>query len=140
MTDVSQTTHSDGSEQTESTVEIRINDLDTLLASATHVKHATDLVITPVDLHRRHLKNRLTAAGHPLDAFDFVDGAETYTLETVDHGQVLSYTGSDPLATARNGVTRVGTHSRFGFGEVRVRPASADRVPDREEAVTGGRA
>lgn len=69
-----------------------------------------------------------------------VDGAETYTLATVDHGQTLTYTGSDPLATARHGVTRVGTHSRFGFGELRVRPASADRVPERTDAATGGEA
>ncbi|UWG47813.1 Uncharacterized protein HSRCO_1532 [Halanaeroarchaeum sp. HSR-CO] len=67
-----------------------------------------------------------------------VDGAETYTLETVDHGQVLTYTGRDPVATARNGVLRVGTHSRFGFGELRVRPASVDRVPERTDAATGG--
>lgn len=67
-----------------------------------------------------------------------VDGAETYTLDTVDHGQVVSYTGHDPVATARNGVTRVGTHSRFGFGELSVRPAGADRVPERTATPTGG--
>jgi hypothetical protein len=61
-----------------------------------------------------------------------VDGDDVYALQTVDHGQVVGYAGSDPVATARNGVTRVGTHSRFGFGELRVRPAGDDRVSDLE--------
>lgn len=74
---MSQTT--DGTKETEPTVEFRINDLDDLLESATHVQHATDLVITPVDLHRRHLKGRLAAAGQPLDAFDFVGGGDVAT-------------------------------------------------------------
>ncbi|WP_248516316.1 hypothetical protein [Salinarchaeum laminariae] len=60
-----------------------------------------------------------------------VEGADVYELATVDHGQVVGYAGSDPVATARNGVTRVGTHSRFGFGELRVRPAGQDRVAER---------
>jgi len=32
------------------------------------------------------------------------------------------------VSTARNGVCRVGTHSKFGFGEFRLRPAGDDRV------------
>lgn len=56
-----------------------------------------------------------------------------FELATVDHGHVVPYTGSDPVGTARNGVTRVGTHSRFGFGELRVRPADDDRVPRGDE-------
>jgi len=60
-----------------------------------------------------------------------VDGGDAYRVETVDHGQVVGYAGSEPVATARNGVVRVGTHSRFGFGEFRVRPAGDDRVPGR---------
>jgi len=62
-----------------------------------------------------------------------VTGGDMHTLECVDHGQVVGYAGSDPVTTARNGVMRVGTHSRYGFGELRVRPASDDRVPDRAE-------
>lgn len=54
-----------------------------------------------------------------------------FELATVDHGHVVPYTGTDPVGTAKNGVTRVGTHSRFGFGELRVRPAGEDRVPGR---------
>ena len=56
-----------------------------------------------------------------------------FELATVDHGHVVPYTGTDPVGTARNGITRVGTHSRFGFGELRVRPADADRVSGRGE-------
>jgi hypothetical protein len=57
-----------------------------------------------------------------------VDGGDAYRVETVDHGQVVGYAGSDPVTTAQNGVLRVGTHSKYGFGEFRVRPAGDDRV------------
>ena len=60
-------------------------------------------------------------------------GETTYELATVDHGQLVGYAGSDPVETVKNGVLRVGTHARFGFGELRVRPASHDRVPERGE-------
>ncbi|WP_302081079.1 hypothetical protein [Salinibaculum rarum] len=60
-----------------------------------------------------------------------VDGEEEYALGVVDHGQCVAYTGGDPVETAVNGVLRVGSHSRFGFGELRVRPAAADRVGER---------
>jgi hypothetical protein len=60
-----------------------------------------------------------------------VAGADEFAVETIDHGQVVTYAGDDPVATAQNGVTRVGTHAKFGFGEFRVRPASADRVAAR---------
>jgi hypothetical protein len=43
-------------------------------------------------------------------------------LETVDHGQVVKYLGDRPLETAKNGLTRVGSHSRYGFGELRLKP------------------
>lgn len=64
-----------------------------------------------------------------------VTGDGVFELATVDHGAVVPYTGTDPIGTARNGVTRVGTHSRFGFGELRVRPAGEDRVPGRGEGL-----
>ncbi|MFC7074343.1 hypothetical protein ACFQJ7_07135 [Halovenus rubra] len=57
-----------------------------------------------------------------------VDGGEAYRVETVDHGQVVGYAGSDPVATARNGVLRVGTHAKYGFGEFRVQPPGDRRV------------
>ncbi|GAA0539088.1 hypothetical protein ABNG02_14425 [Halorubrum ejinorense] len=60
-------------------------------------------------------------------------GETAYELATVDHGQLVGYAGDDPIQTAKNGVLRVGTHARFGFGELRVRPASHDRVPERGE-------
>lgn len=61
---------------------------------------------------------------------------ESFELETVDHGQVVPYAGSDPVGTARQGVLRVGSHSKFGFGEFRVRPAGDDRVPERDRCHT----
>ena len=66
-----------------------------------------------------------------------IDDGEVYELATVDHGQLVGYDGSDPIGTAKNGVSRVGTHSRFGFGEIRVRPADDDRVPDRAVRTRG---
>lgn len=57
-----------------------------------------------------------------------VDGGDAYRVQTVDHGQVVGYAGSDPVTTARNGVLRVGTHAKYGFGEFRVRPAGESRV------------
>jgi hypothetical protein len=47
---------------------------------------------------------------------------EVFDLGTVDHGQVIQYCGNRPMETAKNGLTRVGSHSRYGFGELRVRP------------------
>ena len=67
-----------------------------------------------------------------------VSGDESYSVETVDHGQVVEYVGDDAVRTAKNGVTRVGTHSRFGFGEFRLRPSGADRVPERAAAASDG--
>jgi hypothetical protein len=47
---------------------------------------------------------------------------EVYRLQTVDHGQVVKYVGDRPVETAKNGLVRVGSHSRYGFGEIRVKP------------------
>ncbi|GGL64392.1 hypothetical protein [Halocalculus aciditolerans] len=60
-----------------------------------------------------------------------VEDGDVYELETIDHGQVVGYGGPNPVETAKSGVLRVGTHSRYGFGEVRLRPVSEDRVPER---------
>jgi hypothetical protein len=49
---------------------------------------------------------------------------EVFRLETVDHGQVVEYLGDRPVETAKNGLQRVGSHSRYGFGELRVKPLS----------------
>ncbi len=69
-----------------------------------------------------------------------VGDGELYELACIDHGQVVGYAGSDAVSTAKNGVLRVGTHSRYGFGEFRVRPAGEDRVPGRSGAAAGGEA
>ena len=47
---------------------------------------------------------------------------EVFRLETVDHGQVVKYLGNRPVETAKNGLCRVGSHSRYGFGELRLKP------------------
>jgi hypothetical protein len=47
-----------------------------------------------------------------------------YRLQTVDHGQVVAYLGDRPVETAKSGIFRVGTHSKYGFGELRVKPVA----------------
>jgi hypothetical protein len=47
---------------------------------------------------------------------------EVYRLQTVDHGQVVKYLGDRPVETAKNGLLRIGSHSRYGFGELLVKP------------------
>lgn len=54
-----------------------------------------------------------------------VEQRETYDVTVIDHGQVVGYGGSEPVATAINGVQRVGTHSKYGFGELRVIPTDS---------------
>lgn len=56
-----------------------------------------------------------------------VDQREAFGLRTVDHGQVVEYRGDSPVETAKNGVRRVGSHSRIGFGEFRVVPVATER-------------
>lgn len=51
-----------------------------------------------------------------------VEQCEPYRLDTIDHGQVIGYDGNRPIETAINGITRVGTHSKYGFGEFRLKP------------------
>lgn len=51
-----------------------------------------------------------------------VEQREQYTLRTVDHGQVVQYAGDRPVETAKNGLTGVGPHSKYGFGELRIKP------------------
>jgi len=53
---------------------------------------------------------------------------EVYRLQTVDHGQVVKYEGDRPVETAKSGILRAGTHSKYGFGELRVKPV--DPRPD----------
>lgn len=47
---------------------------------------------------------------------------EVYMLQTIDHGQVVTYEGDRPIETAKRGIRRVGSHSKYGFGELRVKP------------------
>lgn len=55
-----------------------------------------------------------------------VEGGDVYSLETVDHGMVIGYEGDRPVETAKAGITRVGSHSRYGFGEIRVKAGTPD--------------
>lgn len=52
-----------------------------------------------------------------------VEQRERYDLQVADHGQVTKYYGNRPVETARNGVEGIGTHGKYGFGEIWVRPA-----------------
>ncbi|WP_049892223.1 hypothetical protein [Natronococcus amylolyticus] len=52
-----------------------------------------------------------------------------YRCETIDHGQTVGYAGDRPVETAKAGITRVGTHSKFGFGEIRVLPTPDSLAP-----------
>ena len=58
-----------------------------------------------------------------------VEQREVYRLTTVDHGQLVEYCGDRPVETAKQGIGRIGTHSKYGFGEFRVLPVErADTV------------
>lgn len=59
-----------------------------------------------------------------------VEQRESYRLETIDHGQIVGYDGETPIKTAKNGVVRIGSHSKYGFGELRVQPIAADNTPN----------
>jgi len=52
-----------------------------------------------------------------------VEQREQLALQTVDHGQVVRYTGDRPVETARTGLSRTGPHAKYGFGEFRLLPA-----------------
>lgn len=45
-----------------------------------------------------------------------VEGAEQFNVETIDHGQRVTYPGQNPVVTTKAGVTRVGTRSNMGSG------------------------
>jgi len=51
-----------------------------------------------------------------------VEQRKQYEIHTIDHGQVFGYGGDRPVETARNGIERIGTHSKYGFGEFEVIP------------------
>jgi len=55
-----------------------------------------------------------------------VEQREAYDAEVIDHNQVVGYDGSEPVKTAKNGLLGVGTHSKYGFGELRVKPLGVD--------------
>jgi hypothetical protein len=46
----------------------------------------------------------------------------------VDHGVVVGYDSDRPVKTAISGLTRVGNHSKYGFGGLRVKPVTPDET------------
>ena len=80
MTRVSLTTPYPGHRKWVATaLDFQVADFETLCKRAVMVQQPTDLVITPVELHKRHLKQRLSQADEPLTAFDFTDGKTVAT-------------------------------------------------------------
>ena len=67
-----------------------------------------------------------------------IEQCEGYRLRTVDHGQVVGYEGDRPIETAMSGLRRVGTHSKYGFGEFRVIPVppQSERQANSMEGIT----
>lgn len=64
-----------------------------------------------------------------------VEGNDIYRCETIDHGQVVGYAGERAIETAANAITRIGLHSKYGFGELRLKPVT--KAPEMErEAIT----
>lgn len=84
-------------------------------------------VTTPTDSPYPSISD-LESHGLRLREERLVADGEQYSLETVDHGQLVGYAGDAPVQTAKNGIRRVGTHAKFGFGEFRVVPITDDRV------------
>jgi hypothetical protein len=58
---------------------------------------------------------------------------EVYKLQTVDHGQAVAYEGDRPVETGKSGILRVGSHSKYGFGELRVTPVEPGRTSVRTQ-------
>jgi len=56
-----------------------------------------------------------------------VEQRDGYDVSVIDHGQVVGYGGSAPVQTAKNGVLGIGTHSKYGFGELRVKPIGSTK-------------
>jgi hypothetical protein len=72
------------SEALPESVTVHVGDVEPLLGWADHASHVSNVVIAPVELHRRNLKLCLTDANRPLDAFAFTGPATvaSYVLET----------------------------------------------------------
>ncbi len=64
-----------------------------------------------------------------------VEQREEYRLQTIDHGQVVTYEGDEPVTTAKKGVFRVGNHSKCGFGELRVIPLDSHTAEYRRSRI-----
>ncbi|MHC3379144.1 hypothetical protein [Haloarcula sp. H-GB5] len=56
-------------------------------------------------------------------------------MEAVDHGVVVGYDGDRPVETAMSGLTRVGNHSKYGFGEFLVKPVTPDETNVKKQIV-----
>jgi hypothetical protein len=63
-----------------------------------------------------------------------VEGGDVYELETIDHAVVVGYERDRPVETAKNRIARVGNHSKYGFGEFRIKPV--EKRPMNQERET----
>lgn len=70
-----------------------------------------------------------------------LEQGDVYRLQTVDHGQVAVYEGDRPVEPVKSGISRIGTHSKYGFGELRVKPveprSDGGQISVEETAITG---
>lgn len=108
-------------------VTVHVGDVEALLGWADHASHASNVVIAPVELHRRNLKLRLTEANRPLDAFAFTGptavasrvletaGKPSKALDRVDRLALLGdILGSENEATDRFRMVLGGEPSQCG--------------------------
>lgn len=72
------------SESFPESVIVHVGDVELLLGWAEHASTVSNVVIAPVELHRRNLKLRLTEANLPLDAFAFTgpSAVASHVMET----------------------------------------------------------
>lgn len=67
-----------------------------------------------------------------------VEGGDVYEVAAVDHGVVVGYDGDRPIETAKNGLRRIGSHSKYGFGELQVKPIASNEVREHRDAEIRG--
>jgi hypothetical protein len=58
-----------------------------------------------------------------------IKGGDVYELETVDHNVVVN-DGDRPVENTMSGLTH-GNHSKYGFGELRVKPITPEEGKNR---------
>lgn len=75
-------------------ITVHVGDLEPLLGWTEHTSRVSNVILAPVELHRRNLKIRLTENGLPLDAFAFTGPttiASTILETTNDPSKALDH-------------------------------------------------